>query len=74
MRLPLTDPSQPHLKVGDFDLGMVAGGLNAVRWRGVEVLRGVHCLVRDENWATFAPENYATTMYKPVLKAIKKSS
>ena len=62
MRLPLTDPSQPHLKVGDFDLAVVAGGLNAVRWHGVEVLRGVHCLIRDENWATFAPENFAMTM------------
>ena len=63
MRLPLTDPSQPHLKVGDFDLGVVAGGLNAVRWRGVEVLRGVHCLVRDENWAAFTPENFAMTTF-----------
>ena len=62
MRLPFTDPSQPHLKVGDFDLAVVAGGLNAVRWHGVEVLRGVHCLIRDENWATFAPENFAMTM------------
>ena len=62
IRLPFTDPSQPHLKVGDFDLAVVAGGLNAVRWHGVEVLRGVHCLIRDENWATFAPENCGTTM------------
>ena len=62
MRLPTTDPSLSHLKVGDFELAVVAGGLSTVRWRGVEVLRGVNCLLRDENWATFSAENFAITM------------
>lgn len=62
-RLPVTVPPLSHVKVGDFELAVVAGGLSTVRWRGVEVLRGVNCLLRDKNWATFSPENFAMTMY-----------
>ena len=62
MQTPATKRSIAHLKVDDFELAVVAGGLNAVVWRGVEVLRGVNCLLRDENWATFSPENVVMTM------------
>ena len=30
-------------------------GLRWVRWHGVELLRGVSFLIRDEHWGTFAP-------------------
>ena len=62
MQTPATDTAPKPLKIGDFELTVVAGGLSAIRWRGVEVLRRVNCLLRDENWATFSPENVIMTM------------
>ena len=40
----------------------MAGGLGTVRWRGVEILRGVSCMLRDENWGTLCPKNIAATI------------
>ena len=61
MRLPITDPLPLQIKVGDFNVAVVAGGLGAVLWRGIEILRGVNCVLRDKDWATFSAENIVTT-------------
>ena len=48
------------LRFGGFLLDVSAGGLEAVTWSGVEVLRAVTCLIRDENWGTFRPDSVET--------------
>jgi D-apionolactonase len=55
------DPSP--IAVGDFSVTIVPGGVGAVCWQGVEVLRGVTCLVRDQNWGTFAAENFVESRF-----------
>jgi hypothetical protein len=62
VQLPATSSPLSHLTVGDFELAMVAGGLGKVHWRGIEILRGVNCQLRDENWATFLPQNLSTVL------------
>ena len=49
------------LVTGSFEMTLVEGGLGAVFWNGVEVLRGVSCLVRDADWGTYGAENFVET-------------
>jgi hypothetical protein len=58
--LKLTGTSEPppvsrSLVAGALEAEFVEGGLRAVRWRGVEVLRAVAYVVRDRDWGTYAP-------------------
>ena len=62
MQPPTPHPSLSPLDLGGFELDVAAGGLGAVRWHGVEILRGVNCQLRDENWASPLPENLVFTM------------
>ncbi|MGL4406386.1 MAG: hypothetical protein ACRCT6_11530 [Notoacmeibacter sp.] len=48
----------PTVSAGDFEITLVKGGIGAVFWHGVEVLRGAACLIRDANWGTFQVENF----------------
>lgn len=49
-----TDPPPPDrvLQAGPLRVAVIPGGIGAVHWHGVEVLRGAQALVRDEDWGT----------------------
>lgn len=49
-------PVVRRLAAGDLAAEFSEGGLRAIRWRGVEVLRAVAYVVRDRDWGTYAPE------------------
>ncbi|MBB3999597.1 D-apionate lactonase [Aureimonas pseudogalii] len=49
-------PAVRRLAAGDLMVDLVAGGLRALCWRGVEVLRSVAYVVIDRDWGTYAPE------------------
>ncbi|KQT69112.1 hypothetical protein ASG54_05255, partial [Aureimonas sp. Leaf460] len=49
-------PVSRRLVAGPLEADLDAGGLRAIRWRGVEVLRAVAYVVRDRDWGTYAPE------------------
>ncbi|QEX24369.1 hypothetical protein FRZ61_43100 [Hypericibacter adhaerens] len=56
----LTGTEQPNvagrsLKAGPLTAELENGGLRTIRFGGVEVLRTIAFLVRDENWGTFDP-------------------
>lgn len=42
---------------GDWQLEILDGALRTIRWQGVEVVRGIDCPVRDENWGTYPQES-----------------
>lgn len=44
---------------GGWALDVVDGALRTIRWRGIEVIRGIDCPVRDENWGTWPQESLA---------------
>lgn len=44
------------LVAGKLEAGLVEGQLRTIRWDGIEVLRGIACLVRDRDWGTVAPQ------------------
>src|ERR1700731_4708958 len=44
------------LRSGPLSVELQNGALRYVRFDGIEVLRGIAFLVRDENWGTFMPE------------------
>jgi D-apionolactonase len=50
-----TDPASRTLRAGPLSVELENGNLRYVRFAGIEVLRGVAFLVRDENWGTFTP-------------------
>src|SRR5260370_1907543 len=50
-----TDPPSRVLRAGPVAVELEGGTLRYVRFAGIEVLRGIAFLVRDENWGTFAP-------------------
>jgi D-apionolactonase len=50
------DPPTRRLSAGKLSVELENGQLRYVRLEGVEVLRGVAFLVRDENWGTYAPQ------------------
>ncbi|MBP0438283.1 hypothetical protein [Tianweitania sediminis] len=52
-----TDEPQPErrsLQTGPLSVILEEGNLRAIRWHGVEAVRGISYLVRDENWGTYA--------------------
>ncbi len=49
------DGKRRELKAGHLTAMLDNGGLRYIRYRGVEVLRGIAYLVRDKNWGTYAP-------------------
>jgi len=49
------DGKRRELKAGHLTAVLDNGGLRYIRYRGVEVLRGIAYLVRDKNWGTYAP-------------------
>ena len=49
------DPPSRRLSAGKLSAELENGQLRYVSYAGVEVLRGVAFLVRDENWGTYAP-------------------
>ena len=54
-----TDEAEPDVRtctVGDLSFELIAGRIGAVRFGGVEVLRGIAWLVRDRDWGTPAPQ------------------
>jgi len=50
-----TDPPTRLLQAGTLSVELDNGALRYVRMGGVEVLRGIAFLVRDENWGTYTP-------------------
>ncbi len=51
-----TDPPMRTLRAGPLSVEFDNGALRYVRLGGIEVLRAIAFLVRDENWGTFAPQ------------------
>ncbi len=50
-----TDPVSRRLRAGPLSVELENGNVRYVRFAGIEVLRGIAFLVRDENWGTFTP-------------------
>ena len=44
------------IRVGDLEALILDGALRQLRFRGVEVVRGIDCPIRDVNWGTESPE------------------
>jgi hypothetical protein len=51
----LPEPKRRTLQAGPVTAMFDNGALRYIRYRGVEVLRGISYLVRDRNWGTYAP-------------------
>jgi hypothetical protein len=51
----LVDPPMRTLTAGPLTAELDNGALRYIRYGGVEVLRAIAFLVRDENWGTFTP-------------------
>jgi len=54
-----TDEPQPErrtLRAGALSVSLEGGNLRAIRWHGVEAVRAISYLVRDENWGTYAAD------------------
>lgn len=56
-RFGTDEPAALREQVGVGPMGFVlsGGNLASVTWHGVEVVRGINCLVRDEDWGTPPP-------------------
>jgi len=50
-----SDPPSRLLRAGPLSVELESGNLRYVRFAGIEVLRSIAFLVRDENWGTFTP-------------------
>ena len=50
------DPPLRTLRAGPLSVEFDNGALRYIRIDGIEVLRGISFLVRDENWGTFTPK------------------
>ncbi len=50
-----TDPVP--VTVGDWSFMLIGGAVRVIRWRGVEVVRGIDCPLRDPSWATLVPND-----------------
>ena len=53
---PDTSAAAARLSAGPLSLELDNGALRYIRLNGIEVLRAIAFLVRDENWGTYAPE------------------
>src|SRR5690606_35017047 len=54
-----TDEPQPErrtLRAGALSVSLEGGNLRTIRWHGVEAVRAISYLVRDENWGTYAAD------------------
>jgi len=47
-------PTDRKFSAGALTLHLVDGAIRRLCWHGVEVVRGIACPIRDENWATHA--------------------
>ena len=50
-----SDGKRRELAAGPITAMFDNGALRYIRYRGVEVLRGIAYLLRDKNWGTYAP-------------------
>ncbi|MEM7670819.1 MAG: hypothetical protein AAF317_17105, partial [Pseudomonadota bacterium] len=50
-----------QISVGGIEALLVDGAIRKVRYRGVEVVRGFDCPIRDRNWATETPADVEET-------------
>jgi hypothetical protein len=50
-----SDPPSRLLRAGPLSAELENGALRYIRFSGIEVLRAIAFLVRDENWGTFTP-------------------
>lgn len=53
-----TEPTHAavRLQAGALSADILNGGIRALCWRGVEAVRGIDLLIRDENWGTLQPD------------------
>ena len=54
-----TDPIP--VTVGDWALLLIGGAVRVICWRGVEVVRGIDCPIRDATWGTLVQEDVAVS-------------
>jgi hypothetical protein len=52
----IVDAPSRLLRVGPLSVEFDGGQLRYISFAGIEVLRGIAFLVRDENWGTYAPQ------------------
>jgi hypothetical protein len=45
------------VECGGWKLDLLNDALRTIRWHGVEVVRGIDCPIRDENWGTYPQED-----------------
>jgi len=50
------DPASRVLRAGPLSVELENGAIRYVRLGGIEMIRAIAFLVRDENWGTFAPK------------------
>jgi D-apionolactonase len=50
------DGKRKLLTAGPISATFDNGALRYIRYRGVEVLRGIAYLLRDKNWGTYGPD------------------
>ncbi|MEN9614978.1 MAG: hypothetical protein RL022_400 [Chloroflexota bacterium] len=50
-----TDPVP--VTVGNWSFMLIGGAVRVICWRGVEVVRGIDCPLRDPSWATLVPDD-----------------
>jgi D-apionolactonase len=50
------EPASRLLRAGRMTARFVAGGLRAISYDGVEVLRAIAFVVRDRDWGTYSPD------------------
>jgi hypothetical protein len=54
-----------ELSAGDLSATLEGGALRWIRWRGVEVLRGLELTVRDSSWGTLEPRVVSRSISQP---------
>ena len=52
----MVDAPSRLLRAGPLSVELDGGQLRYVTFAGIEVLRGIAFLVRDENWGTYTPQ------------------
>ncbi|MFV2093084.1 MAG: hypothetical protein ACC634_08365, partial [Hyphomicrobiales bacterium] len=58
------DPEAPprDISVGNFQFAIVEGALRGISYGGVEIVRGLDCPIRDQNWGTLPQTGISETL------------
>lgn len=48
------EPAPRDITAGDFSFTIADGAVRGIRFCGIEIVRGIDCPIRDQNWGTFS--------------------